>query len=51
MKRIFLGMVTAALALGLIGSAFAAPSVSGSKGLFQIIDANNHGKMSFTIGS
>ena len=51
MKRIFLGMVTAALALGLIGSAFAAPSVSGSNGLFQIIDANNHGKMSFTIGS
>lgn len=51
MKRIFLGMVTAALALGLIGSAFAAPSVSGSRGLFQIIDANNHGKMSFTLGS
>jgi len=51
MKRIFLGMVTAALALGLIGSAFAAPSVSGSRGLFQIIDANNHGKMSVTLGS
>lgn len=51
MKRIFLGMVTAALALGLIGSAFAAPSVSGSNGLFRVIDANNAGKMSFTFGS
>ncbi len=51
MKRIFLGIVTAALALGLIGSAFAAPSMSGSRGLFQIIDANNHGPMSFSIGS
>jgi outer membrane protein OmpA-like peptidoglycan-associated protein len=51
MKRIFLGMVTAALALGLIGSAFAAPSVSGSRGLFRVIDANNHGPMSFSIGT
>ena len=50
MKRIFLGMVTAALALGLIGSAFAAPSMYGSKGLFRVIDANNDGPMSFSIG-
>ena len=51
MKRIFLGVVTAVIALGLVGSAFAAPSVIGSRGLFQIIDANNHGPMSFSIGS
>ncbi len=51
MKRIFLGVVTAVIALGLVGSAFAAPSLIGSRGLFQIIDANNHGPMSFSIGS
>jgi outer membrane protein OmpA-like peptidoglycan-associated protein len=51
MKRIFLGMVTAALALGLIGSAFATPSMFGSKGLFRVLDANNAGPMSFSIGA
>jgi len=50
MKRIFLGMVTAVLALGLIGSAFASPSMVGSSGLFRVLDANNDGKMSFGIG-
>ncbi len=50
MKRIFLGVVTAVIALGLVGSAFASPSVSGSKGLFRVIDASNHGPMSFNIG-
>jgi outer membrane protein OmpA-like peptidoglycan-associated protein len=51
MKRIFLGVVTAVIALGLVGSAFAAPSMVGSKGLFRVIDASNHGPMSFTIGT
>ena len=51
MKRIFLGVVTAVITLGLVGSAFAAPSMVASKGLFRVIDASNHGPMSFTIGT
>lgn len=53
MKRIFLGMILAVAMLGFIGSAFAqsftAP-FSGSNGLFRVIDANNDGPMSFSIG-
>jgi outer membrane protein OmpA-like peptidoglycan-associated protein len=50
MKRIFLGMVLAVALLGFIGSAFAAPAMNGSMGLFRVLDANNAGSGCFNLG-
>lgn len=51
MKRILISLILAVATLSLVGSVFASPSMWGSKGLFRVIDAQNAGSMSFSIGS